>query len=272
MLSRLLLKFWVLPPTINILIILFGTALLWRSKRWGVVTILSGVLSLWLLATPIVANKLLLSLQETGSQTPHKLVLLENAAIVVLGSGNLNYSPEFRSVQPDADAVARLNYAAFLYEHTRLPIMLTGGPGLGSGPGGGAHADVLAEFMHERFDIQPRWLETKSRTTWENAIYAKSILEREGINKVVLVTQSTHMRRSARLFRAAGFDLIAAPTQLANPQMKMDRVQFWLPSTRALSLSRSVVHECFGLVWYKLFPPSQNGNIFESVNVGDPKV
>lgn len=269
MLSRLLLKFWVLPPTINILIILLGTLLFWRSKKWGTVTILVGVFSLWALATPIVANKLLLSLEETGSRAPHKLALLENTAIVVLGSGNLNYSPEFRAVQPDSNAVARLNYAAFLYENTQLPIMLTGGPGFGAGPGGGAHADVLAAFMHERFNIQPRWLETKSRTTWENAIYAKAILEKEGINKIVLVTQSSHMRRSARLFRAAGFDLVTAPTQLANPQMKINRIAFWLPSTRALDLSRSVVHECFGLLWYKLFPPTRSPISTETANLGD---
>jgi uncharacterized SAM-binding protein YcdF (DUF218 family) len=49
-------------------------------------------------------------------------------------------------------------------------------------------------------------VERASRTTRENARLSKPLLDERGVRSVWLVTQPFHCRRSARLFRRAGFD------------------------------------------------------------------
>jgi uncharacterized SAM-binding protein YcdF (DUF218 family) len=49
--------------------------------------------------------------------------------------------------------------------------------------------------------------ECSSRTTRENARLSKPMLEARGVRSLWIVTQPFHGRRSARLFRAAGFDV-----------------------------------------------------------------
>lgn len=257
MLYRLLLKFWFLPPTINILAIVAGLLMLRRHKKTGIMLCFTGLTSLWLLSTPYMANQLLLSIEQHKAISPVMLPLIAagsaeqgDTAIVVLGSGHLTYMPEYGAPQPDPPAVARLHYAAYLHRHSGLPIMLTGGVGDREGE---LHAQILDDFLQNQLQIQAQWLETRSHTTQENAQFAADILLPLAINKVLLVTHSGHMRRSVQLFEQVGFDVMAAPTQLADPQMPTTQIQFWLPSTRALDLSRSVMHEYLGLVWYSLF-------------------
>ena len=48
--------------------------------------------------------------------------------------------------------------------------------------------------------------EGASRTTRENARLCRPVLEAHGVRSLWIVTQPFHGRRSARLFRAAGFD------------------------------------------------------------------
>ena len=252
MLYRILLKVWLLPPTINLLAIVAGLLLLRRMRRLGIALIVLGAGSLWLLSTTWVANSLLLGLQQSWSATPEAMPSLEPSAIVVLGSANRNYSPEYREVQPDTAAVARLNYAAYLHDRTGLPVLLAGGVGYG---GGGPHSEVMANYLHKRLHVEPRWLDTQSRTTEENARYSRELLAAEGIERVVLVTQSFHMRRAKLLFEAQGFEVLPAPTQLADPRLPAGEWVYWLPEAEALLLSRAVVHEYLGLAWYKLVPP-----------------
>ena len=48
--------------------------------------------------------------------------------------------------------------------------------------------------------------ERRSRTTLDNARMTRPVLEAHGVRSLWLVTQPFHGRRSARLFRRAGFD------------------------------------------------------------------
>lgn len=257
MLYRLLLKFWFLPPMINIVAIVAGLFLLRRHKRTGITLCFAGLMSLWLLSTPYMANQLLLGIERSKAISPLMLPLiaaekteLGNAAIVVLGSGHYSYMPEYGAPQPDLPALARLNYAAYLYRQTALPIMLTGGVSYGQGE---VHAQILADYLQNQLQIQAQWLETRSHTTQQNADFAADILLPLGVNTVLLVTQSHHMRRSVQLFEQAGFTVMAAPTQLADPQMPVAAIEHWLPNAVDLSLSRSVMHEYLGLLWYNTF-------------------
>jgi uncharacterized SAM-binding protein YcdF (DUF218 family) len=68
-----------------------------------------------------------------------------------------------------------------------------------------AEADAIAEALGE-LGVPDVVVERASHTTRENAQLSRQLLEARGVRSVWLVTQPFHGRRSARLFRAAGFD------------------------------------------------------------------
>src|SRR5579864_1705129 len=76
---------WLTPPGLNILIILIGLLLLNTWPVTGKVIVLVGLISLWLLSTPLVALYLVNHLQyQYPALRPDQLVPEKNAAIVVL--------------------------------------------------------------------------------------------------------------------------------------------------------------------------------------------
>jgi len=48
----------ILPPTASLILILVGAILIWRRRRFGWTVFVVGFVSLWLLCTPIVADRL----------------------------------------------------------------------------------------------------------------------------------------------------------------------------------------------------------------------
>ena len=68
-----------------------------------------------------------------------------------------------------------------------------------------AEAEAMAEALGE-LGVPDVVVERTSRTTRENARLSRPLLDDRGVRSLWLVTQPFHGRRSARLFRDAGFD------------------------------------------------------------------
>jgi uncharacterized SAM-binding protein YcdF (DUF218 family) len=68
-----------------------------------------------------------------------------------------------------------------------------------------AEADAIAEAL-AALGVPDVVVERASRTTRDNARLTRPLLEAHGARSLWLVTQPFHGRRSARLFRRAGFD------------------------------------------------------------------
>ena len=81
-------------------------------------------------------------------------------------------------------------------------VVVTGGVTRGAAR---AEADAMAEALGE-LGVQDVVTERSSRTTIDNARLTKPMLDARGVRSLWLVTQPFHGRRSARLFRSAGFD------------------------------------------------------------------
>jgi len=278
MFYRTLLKFWLLPPVLNVLLVLAGLLLLRRYRKTGIACCVIGLGSLVILSMPQVSNQLLRSVEvaaSLGNNEIQRLAALSarqhvaevdvdtaganttvpesRIAIVMLGAGHLEFAAEYDDAYPEKEAVARVNYAVYLHRKTGLPLMLTGGTPAHSSY---AHADVVARYLERHFGISPAWRETQSRTTWENARNAAAILVPERVTTVVLVTQSLHMRRAIQLFAAAGLDVIPAPTGLSFDSSPAAQAWRWIPSSKWLHQSSMVLHEILGYWWYRLRPPA----------------
>ena len=68
-----------------------------------------------------------------------------------------------------------------------------------------AEADAIAEALGA-LGVPDVVIERASRTTRDNARLTRPLLDARGVRSLWLVTQPFHGRRSARLFREAGFD------------------------------------------------------------------
>jgi uncharacterized SAM-binding protein YcdF (DUF218 family) len=81
-------------------------------------------------------------------------------------------------------------------------VVATGGV---TGGTGRAEADAMAEALGE-LGVPGVIAERASRSTLDNARLTKPVLDAHGVRSLWVVTQPFHGRRSARLFRGAGFD------------------------------------------------------------------
>ena len=112
-------------------------------------------------------------------------------------------------------------------------------------------AETMAYDLFEVFNIEARWLETRSRTTMENALHSYDILAAKGKTSIVLVTSAYHMMRAKWSFEHAGFKVLAAPTGLAD--IRPLTLLSFMPEMRSLYLSSMSLHEWFGYFVYRMF-------------------
>lgn len=254
MLVRMLAGTWLVPPAVNILLMIIGLLLMRWARRTGMLLLLTGVVSLWLMSTPVFSSLLAATIERYPAVTVETIATSNAQAIIVLGSAHVDHADEYGVSTPAPVGLVRLHYAANLHRRTGLPIMLTGGP---MNKGQEVHSEVLAGSLENQFGIKAKWLEKKSATTWQNALFAAEILQAVGIADVVVVTHSYHMQRAMHLFELAGFNVIAAPTRLSTMYPWRDW-HYWMPDSRALDLSANVLHEYLGLLWYQLVSPVGN--------------
>lgn len=139
-------------------------------------------------------------------------------AVVVLGRGN---------VLPEE----RIRRAAEIWHNRRAPLILASG-------------DTDApQFIHQLLinEIPREALveESCSLTTEENALLSAPLLQKKGVNRIILVTDSPHMLRSLLTFRSFGFKVIPDPISLPTN----------FPSITAI---KTTLREYIGLISYAL--------------------
>lgn len=82
-----------------------------------------------------------------------------------------------------------------------------------------------------------------AKDTYQEAVQAKKII---GDQPLVLVTSASHMPRAAALFKKAGINIIAAPTDF---QIKKRDSLLQFPSADGLARSEAAFHEYLGIAW-----------------------
>jgi uncharacterized SAM-binding protein YcdF (DUF218 family) len=119
-------------------------------------------------------------------------------------------------------------------------------------PGGGSQTEgeLMRQTLEHDFNVPVAYVETRSLTTWDNAINTAAMLRHTGIRKILLVTHACDERRAALVFRRQGFDVIPAATVFAG--IEPGDPYEYLPSMHSLLGSTWALHEWLGLLWYKL--------------------
>lgn len=236
---------FLLPP-LNLLILLGGgLLLLQRHPKVGKTLLVTGFGLLWVFSTPFVMESGMRWLE--SSAEPVISFEHDTQAIVVLGGSLYFKAPEYAGRdRVNFVTMERLSYGAKLHRETGLPVLVTGGAVNEHLPEG----ELMRESMQEDFRVPVRWVEGQAINTFENAGFSAEILKQQGVSKIYLVTHAWHMRRSARTFRNAGFDVIPAPMGFTT-RYQTDVFAF-LPSVGALRHAYILSHEIIGLAWYKI--------------------
>jgi uncharacterized SAM-binding protein YcdF (DUF218 family) len=225
----------LLPPAGPLLVLLAGLLLLGRRPRLARALLILGVASLWLLSTPLIADSLSFLAQRSTPLDPSRIDGAQ--AIVILGGGdNRAVAPEYGGgPAADGELLEKVAYGAWLARRLGLPILFTGN---------GEETDAVGATLRIDFGIDARWLDDRAYDTFENARNAATLLRHDGIERIILVTRATHMRRSVREFEAAGLTVIPAAIaiRVRRPLKPWD----FLLSTQALTRSYEAVYELIG--------------------------
>ena len=237
------------PPGGMLWLILAGLWLIRSRPRWGYGLAGVGLALLYLLSTPLVADGLLDSLQTEPALDPAKLDQTGAEAIVILGAGRREDTPEYGGDTLSPQALERVRYGAWLARRTGLPLLVSGGLGK---PGHVPEALLMQQVLSQEYGLQPRWLEGRSRNTYENAQFSSELLRAAGIKRVYVVSHAWHMPRIEFSFRGFGIEVVPAPTAFETQGSAGVIVNDLLPNARAQAKSASAFHELLGNAWYRL--------------------
>lgn len=257
LLSKLL-PLFVYPLGLACLLI-FIALLVNYNRKTSTILILLALTILWLSGTSGFSNFLARSLEL--QHLPPKDVP-SGQVLVVLGGGTEPAASPRSTVEVNG-AGDRVLYAAQLYKQGKVThILLSGGEIEWLGEGSSTPADDMAAILLQ-LDVpaEALWLEKESKNTYENALYAKELLNEQDINQVLLVTSAMHMPRALALFEKQGFGVTPLPVDFSVTEKgaAASGAEEWvgkfmdiLPSASNLGLTTNALKEYMGFAIYKL--------------------
>lgn len=250
MLLRTIFTLLVLPPALNFIVLLIGGLIIRRHRLLGSVLLLCSLGSLYGLSLPVTKTLLYESLEIHPALKLSQIEKMSGqtgVAIVVLGGGRMGFAPEYlENDTPKPSVLSRVRYGARLQQQTGLPIALTGGSVFDYPL---SEAEMMQQVLQE-FGGKADWLESESKTTWQNAAFLKEMLQAADYQHVVLVTEAFHMRRSVYCFEQMGFTVTPAPTLFRHHTMPSLN---YLPDATSLALNKAALKEWLGMLWYRYF-------------------
>ncbi|MGN6310888.1 MAG: YdcF family protein [Xanthobacteraceae bacterium] len=241
---------WLIYPSNWVALLCVSGVVLWLIgwRRSGRALAVCGVLVLLLFGYAPAGNVLLLGLSERFQ--PWHADGRDPDGIIVLGGAMEAAKAEARNEIELNSAAERV--LAMLQLARRFPkarIVYSGGsadlfpPYVAEAPLAG---HLLEEFGVARDRIV---IEAAARTTFENAIKVRDLVQPQSGQHWLLVTSAWHMPRSIGVFRAVGFDVEAYPVDWRTRGWR-DAFKFFPRLSMGLAQSDTAVHEWAGLIGY----------------------
>lgn len=250
MLIRAFLKALVMPPLLNILLLVVALLLFRRWRIFQAALVIFSLATLTALSMPAVTHFLADQLEHYPALSLRDIKTENYQAIVVLGAGRNEQAAEYDYFDiPSSLGLERMRYAAYLQGETGLPIMVSGGS---IKEGVVPEAEFMARIIEAEFKGRVPWREGKSRTTWENAVYSWHMAKKNGIKQILLVTHAWHMKRAVYSFEKVGFEVMPAPTVFRSIDLPGTSFFDFVPDMNALHASTYMLHEMLGLLWYRI--------------------
>lgn len=207
------------------------------TRRWrlGLVLLGSGLVILWIAATPAFANWVSWRLE---SEFPAGSVeaLPRSDAVILLGGADPNLESQTNEI----------TQALRLYRAGKAPIIvISGGNQLFPN-------QTIADHLI-LFGVLPSAVivETKSRNTRENAVNAATIFKARGWRNGLLVTSALHMPRAIAAFKKVGLGVVPAAASIQTPSPKFGSRLELRTDEKALLRTTVAIKEMIGLLVYR---------------------
>ena len=218
---------------------------LWRNSAAGqrpwLMTI--GIAGITVLSLNPFAWLFSLPLEVSYEQDPIPKGTVE-AIVVLAGAVSPPLPPQNPYAVVGQDSYIRLQRAAWLFKHwAARPVLACGG---------GENSESYAQTMRHLLEVEGVpfeliWIESRSRSTYENALYGSQVLRQRGVSRIALVTDARSMRRAAASFRKQGMIVVPAPFRFNNLGLSFEDI---LPTSRAIDANSETAHEVAGILWY----------------------
>lgn len=247
-----------IPGSVTFLLLglIVGVIMLYMNSvwaKWGRRWLTLLTLAYLLLSIPLISNALVDTLAHGFSNVKGDSVLGESEAIVVLGGGGATYLAGNQHVTALSEAsTLRALEAARLYNRMGSPwVIVSGGTNARSGLIDPESEPMQKILVETGIPAEKIILESDSQNTQEQAVNIPPLLENLGIERFILVTSPTHMRRSVLVFQEVGLDPFPAiSTQQSESQVVAG--QSMIPDGDALSQSKTAMREIMALIYYAL--------------------
>ena len=240
---------WLLAPLHALLLAQsLGLVLVWRKRRLGLALITLSTLCLLAIAFTPLPAMLMHSLEHrvTATRLPERV-----DGIVLIGSAQLpRLTAAYGTVHMTGNAATMTEFVALARRYPNARRVFAGGSGK-LFPDGPPESAVMELFFKEQgLDPANLILESRSRNTEENAVFAKELVHPRRGEIWILITAAYHMPRALGVFRKAGWDVIPHPVAYRTlPEIS------WLPEPDAIGqfgLLDMAIHEWIGLAAYEM--------------------
>jgi len=229
--------------------------LVWRYPRATAIVTTNALFILLIAGNGTIATELIRSLETR--YLPTEIPTAE--AIVVLGGATRSPDAPRPWVEVN-EAGDRVLYAAKLYREGKAPLVILSGGRIRWRGGSGSEADDMAELLLTMGVPRSAIIEEPdSLNTYENARNVGKILERERIDRVLLVTSAFHMPRSMAIFYKQNIKALPAPTDFlmaddfinAQAESWQGKLLSLIPSADNLALTTKALKEYLGAIIYR---------------------
>jgi uncharacterized SAM-binding protein YcdF (DUF218 family) len=242
---------WALVEPLNFLLLfgLIGVALsLTRWARFGRGLCVAALLLLALISFSPLGSYMLRPIEDRFPLPGPDLA--PPAGIIVLG-GALDADITAVRHQP-RELGGRYTIGAVLARRfPKAQLIFSGGSSSLRPSGADEAAGVRELWTSLGVDMGRTIFEMKSRNTWENALYTRALIHPAPDERFLLVTAAWHMPRAMGVFREAGYNVTAYPTDYRT--IGDSRDYSWLNlGPQQLGFFQLALHEWIGLAAYHL--------------------
>lgn len=238
---------------VSVLLLLALFCRILRKRALSVFCICLALMTFLLSSNNYIAKSLVTSLEQQYPQ-----LSIENTpiadAIIVLG-GSLAPPATPRKFSQFTGRSNRFWLAGKLYLAGKAKyIILSGGNVFRQ-----KHLQAEAHYVREKLiemgvPDKVILIEPNSRTTQENALETKKLIEKTKAKSALLVTSAIHMPRSMQLFSTWDLDIkiVPTPSDVIVSDITQPSILTILPNSSAINLSTQALHEYYGMGINKL--------------------
>jgi len=221
-----------------------------EKRRASIICLLTSIAVLWVSSMPVVAGRLIWSLEK--QYLPVALERIPPSDCIIVLGGAIGHSGILETPIDFTDSTDRVYQAARLYRKGKGSIVVVAAGNQPWTRDKTPEAELIRRLLVE-WGVRPDsiLLDSKSKTTRENVTNSVPLLESKNCLKNLLVTSAWHMPRAVAAFRREGVDAFPVSTDVRSAWIVGDSIGSYLPQANALSRTSHAIKEWMGIWVYE---------------------